>query len=129
MAHFAEIDENNIVIRIVVISDEEEHRGNEFISQDLGLGGTWLKTSYNTFKGEHKLGGVPYRLNYASPGCMYDPEADAFYHKQPFPSFILDKTTGAWDSPVPKPDDTEEVFYVWNEETISWDAVYFSKPQ
>jgi hypothetical protein len=123
MAHFAEIDENNIVIRVVVVPDEEEHRGHEFLSQDLGLGGTWLKTSYNTFMGEHSLGGTPHRLNYAAPGGIYDPEADAFYHAQPFPSFILDKTTGVWSSPVPKPDDSEEVFYIWNEETISWDAV------
>lgn len=123
MAHFAEIDENNVVLRVIVISDEDEHRGHEFISQDLGLGGTWLKTSYNTLMGKHTLGGTPYRLNYASPGGTYDPEADAFYHPQPYPSFILDKTTGTWLPPVEKPEDTNEVYYVWNEEIINWEAI------
>jgi hypothetical protein len=127
MAHFAEIDENNIVIRVVVVLDEEEHRGHEFLSQDLGLGGTWLKTSYNTFVGKHTLGGTPYRLNYASPGGIYDPETDSFYHPQPFPSFILDKTTGTWSAPIPKPDDTEDVFYIWDEENVNWKAVEVSK--
>lgn len=123
MAHFAEIDENNIVLRVVVVSDEEEHRGAEFLSQDLGLGGTWLKTSYNTFMGEHVLGGTPYRLNYASPGGTYDPETDSFYHPQPYPSFILDKTTGVWNAPVEKPEDTDEVFYIWNENITNWEAI------
>lgn len=123
MAHFAEIDENNIVLRVVVVPDEEEERGHEFLSQDLGLGGTWLKTSYNTFQGEHKSGETPYRLNYAVPGGMYDPEADAFYHAQPFPSFILDKTTGAWSAPVPKPENTEELFYIWDEEILNWKPI------
>lgn len=120
MAHFAEIDENNVVLRVVVIDDEHEHRGHEFLSEDLGLGGTWLKTSYNTRKGEHLNGGTPYRLNYAAPGGMYDPETDSFYQAQPFPSFILDKTTGVWNSPFPKPDDTETTFYVWDEEQVNW---------
>lgn len=123
MAHFAEIDENNIVLRVVVIDDEHEHRGHEFLSQDLGLGGTWLKTSYNTYKGEHANGGTPYRLNYAAPGSTYDPEADVFYPPQPYPSFTLNKTTGTWHPPIPMPEITESVYYLWNEETLSWDAI------
>ena len=120
MAHFAEIDENNIVLRVVVIDDEHEHRGHEFLSKDLGLGGTWLKTSYNTRMGEHANGGTPYRLNYAAPGGIYDPETDSFYQPQPFPSYILDKTNGVWYPPIPRPDDTEEFYHIWDESLINW---------
>jgi hypothetical protein len=120
MAHFAEIDENNIVLRVLVVSDEEEHRGHEFLSQDLGLGGTWLKTSYNTFRGEHILGGTPYRLNFAAPGGYYDADLDGFIQPKPFPSFILDTTTGAWNAPIEKPADTETTFYLWDEEQLDW---------
>lgn len=128
MAHFAEIDENNIVIRVLVVPDEEEHRGHEFLSQDIGLGGTWLKTSYNTILGNHTLGGTPYRLNYAGPGCKYDSELDGFILPKPFPSFILNTETGGWNPPVPMPPITETTYYVWNEEELNWDAVEIPKP-
>lgn len=78
MAHFAEVDKDNIVIQVVVVPDEQEHRGQEYLSKDLKLGGTWLKTSYNTLNGEHLLGGTPFRYNFAGPGMKYDPEQDAF---------------------------------------------------
>ena len=48
MAYFAEIDETNIVVRVLSVGDDEEHRGQEFLAADLGLGGTWIQTSYNT---------------------------------------------------------------------------------
>lgn len=128
MAHFAEIDENNIVIRVLVVPDEEEHRGHEFLSQDLGLGGNWLKTSYNTFMGEHLMGGTPYRLNYAASGSIYDPELDAFMLPQPFPSFTLDTQTGAWIPPVPMPENTETHYHIWNEENLNWDMIEIYQP-
>ena len=68
MAHFAEIDENNIVLRVLVVPDEHEDRGHEFLANDLGLGGTWIKTSYNS----------TIRKNFAGVGFMYDSNRDAF---------------------------------------------------
>lgn len=68
MAHFAEIDENNIVTRVLVVPDEQEHRGQEFLANELGLGGTWVQTSYN----------ARIRKNYAGIGYTYDSGRDAF---------------------------------------------------
>lgn len=83
MAHFAEIDENNIVQRVVVVADSQEHRGQDFLANDLKLGGTWLKCSYNTRLGVHTLGGTPYRKNYPFPGWSYNSEEDAFIRPIP----------------------------------------------
>lgn len=123
MAHFAEIDENNIVLRVVVIDDEHEHRGHEFLSQDLGLGGTWLKTSYNTFRGEHLNNGTPLRNNYAGIGDRYDPQLDAFIPKCPFPSWVdVDPITAMHIPPKPQPprEDTDPFVWDWNEELLDW---------
>ena len=68
VAHFAEIDENNVVIRVIAVPDEQEHRGADFCSVDLGLGGTWLQTSYN----------ANIRGMFAGVGDSYDPETDTF---------------------------------------------------
>lgn len=68
MAHFAEINENNIVTRVVVVPNEQEHRGQEFLAEDLGLGGTWIQTSYNS----------NFRGKYAGIGDIYDEELDIF---------------------------------------------------
>ncbi len=116
MAHFAEIDETNTVIRILVVPDEEEHRGQEFLAADLDLGGTWIQTSYNTINGVHLLDGTPLRLNFAGIGMTYDSERDVFHHPQPFPSFTLDDD-GFWQAPVSKPDEGR---HTWDEESLSW---------
>lgn len=68
MAHFAEIDENNIVLRVLVVANDQEHRGQEFLADDLGLGGTWIQTSYN----------ANIRSKFAGIGDIYDPIADVF---------------------------------------------------
>lgn len=68
MAHFAEIDERHIVLRVLVVPDEQENRGQDFLSNDLGLGGTWIQTSYNR----------NFRKNYAGVGFLYDPILDIF---------------------------------------------------
>jgi hypothetical protein len=117
MAHFAEIDNNNIVLRVTVVPDEESHRGQEYMNQDLGLEGTWLQTSYNTFEGTHKLGGTPFRGNFAGGGYIYDPVLDAFYLPQPYPSWTLDTEKFKWVAPTPRP---TPGYYVWNEESLSW---------
>ena len=120
MAHFAEIDENNIVTRVLVVDNEQEDRGQEFLATDLGLGGTWIKTSYNTIAGVHSNGGTPLRKNYAGIGYTYDSVRDAFYAPKPFASWTLDEETCTWNAPTPMPIE-EGKFFTWNEETTSWD--------
>lgn len=120
MAHFAEIDNTNIVKQVVVVSDDQEHRGEEFLSKDLGLGGRWIKTSYNTVGGIHREGGTPLRKNYAGIGMIYDPIRDAFYAEQPFPSWTLNENSCLWEPPVPKPEYTGGPLWYWDEETLSW---------
>jgi hypothetical protein len=73
MAHFAEIDSSNIVVRVLVVPDEQEHRGQEFLADELGLGGTWVQTSYN----------ARIRKNYAGIGYTYDESRDAFIAPKP----------------------------------------------
>jgi len=123
MAHFAEIDENNMVLRIIVIPDEQEHRGQEFCAEDLQLGGTWLQTSYNTWEGKHKLGGVPFRLNHAIPTGYYDAVLDGFIPPKPFDSWVLNPEEGKWEPPIPKPADEEDATFVWNESIINWKPI------
>jgi hypothetical protein len=118
MAHFAEIDENNIVIRVLVVPDDEEHRGHDFLANDLNLGGIWLKTSYNTVMGEHLFGKTPYRKNYAGIGFTYDVDRDAFIPPKPFPSWVLDENACIWEAPIPRPNNYD--YYVWNEELLEW---------
>lgn len=120
MAHFAEIDNSNIVTRVLVVGDDQEDRGQEFLADDLGLGGTWKKTSYNTQGGVHTLGGTPFRKNYAGIGYAFDATLDAFIPPKPFASWTLNETTCNWNAPVAMPVE-EGKFYIWNEETLSWD--------
>jgi hypothetical protein len=108
MAHFARI-ENNLVAEVLVVHNDLEHRGADFLANDLGLGGTWVQTSYNN----------NFRKQYASVGYTYDPIADVFVAPQPYPSWSLDANHD-WQPPTPKP---EEGFWIWNEETLSWDEV------
>ena len=110
MAHFAEINENNVVLRVLVVPDKQELRGQSFLAEDLGLGGTWVKTSYN--------GNI--RYNYATVGGIYDPELDAFYEPQPYPSWTLDSKC-VWKAPKQKPDNDN--LYSWNEELLDWEKV------
>jgi hypothetical protein len=109
MAHFAEIDSDGIVKQVLVVPDQEEHRGQEFLANDLGLGGTWIQTSYN-----HRI-----RKQYAGIGFKYDADADVFIAPQPFPSWTLDDNHD-WQPPVPKPEDG---FWLWNEEELAWEIV------
>lgn len=111
MAHFAEIDEDNIVIRVLVVPDEQETRGQDYLANDLGLGGTWVQTSYN----------ANIRKNYAGVGFTYDAVLDAFIPPQPFASWTLDEERGVWKSPVPYP--TGDALYNWDEATLTWNEV------
>ena len=112
MSHFAQIDDKNIVVNVIVAEQD-------FIdSGAVGDPSNWIQTSYNTQAGEHKLGGTPLRKNYAGIGYSYDGTLDAFIPPKPFDSWLLDETTCTWDAPVPRPDDGK--FYDWNEATTSW---------
>ena len=96
MAYFAKI-ENNLVIEVLAVADEHEDRGQEFLADDLGLGGTWIKTSYNTRAGQHLTGGTPLRKNYAGIGYTYDPTRDAFIPPKPTDGdWQLDEQTCQW---------------------------------
>lgn len=97
MAHFAEIDDNNVVVQVLVVPDEQEHRGEEFLSVDLRLGGRWLKTSYNTLANVHRNGGTPFRKNYAGIGYTYDQNRDAFIPPKPDRPCILNEETCVWE--------------------------------
>jgi hypothetical protein len=118
MAHFAELNSDNIVTRVLVVPDSQEDRGQEYLADDLGLGGVWKKTSYNTVGGEHLNGGTPYRKNYAGIGYTFDAAKDAFIPPKPFASWTLNATTCLWDAPTPMPADDKK--YSWSEETLSW---------
>jgi hypothetical protein len=95
MAHWAEIDENNIVLRVTVGSNDMPDEGYQWLIDNLG--GTWVKTSYNTHAGIHQLGGTPLRKNYAGIGMYYDKERDAFIPPKPENgNWELDEETCLW---------------------------------
>ena len=87
MAHFAEIDDNKIVIRVLVVDDEHENNGQNFLANELGLGGTWVQTSYN----------ATIRKNYAGIGFTYDETLDAFIPPKCHDEAILNETTAQWN--------------------------------
>lgn len=124
MAHFAEIDQNGKVLRVVVIPNEQEAWGQQFLAVDLGQDGTWLQTSYNTRGGVHydqdgkPDGGVALRKNYAGIGFTYDAQRDAFIPPKKFPSWLLNEQTCLWEPPVAYPTDGKR--YRWDEPTINW---------
>tara|TARA_R100000900_G_scaffold113382_2_gene88457 strand:- start:83 stop:1135 length:1053 start_codon:yes stop_codon:yes gene_type:complete len=89
-----------------------------------GFYGGCKRTSYNTQGGVHKLGGTPFRKNYAGVGYIYDPVRDAFYTEQPFASWTLDESTCYWQPPTARP---EEGVWYWKEDTTEWvDYVYIN---
>lgn len=121
MAHFAEIDSQGKVLRVLVIDNLLESDGQNYLANVLGLGGTWIKTSYNTHGGVHERGGVPLRKNYAGKGFTYDAARDAFIPPQDFPSWKLNEETCLWEAPIPYPNDGKG--YLWNEDDQCWDLV------
>lgn len=110
MSHWAELDENNIVLRITVgdNNDPAGDEGHQWLIDNLG--GNWIKTSYN--------GNI--RKNYAAIGYTYDEERDAFILPKPYASWILNEETCQWQAPTPRPND--DGIYIWNESTLSWDT-------
>ena len=125
MAHYAFIDEDNIVVEVITgrneadvdgyITDWEEY----YTTKREGLRA--LRTSYNTLNGEHTAGGVPFRGNYAGIGYTYDEALDAFIPPKPYPSWVLDEQIFNWSPPIPYPEDGEE--YGWDEISQSWTTI------
>lgn len=110
MAHFAEIDESGVVLRILVVPNDEEHRGQQYLSDDLLLDGTWRQCSYS----------ATIRKNYPGVGFSYDSLRDAFIPPQPFASWKIDEETCRWTAPVAMPSDGGR--YRWVEPT-GWAAL------
>ena len=121
MAHFAKLDENNIVTQVIVVSNEiatSENAGVTFINNLYKTSDTWKQTSYNTVKNTHSLGGTPFRKNYACVGYTYDASKDAFIPPKPFNSWTLNETTCLWEAPVSYPSDGKD--YDWDEDNKQW---------
>jgi hypothetical protein len=116
MAHWAQIDENNIVIQVTVGNNNDPDEGYQWLVDNIG--GTWVKTSYNTVAGIHKLGGVPFRKNFAGIGYTYDSERDAFIPPKPYSAWVLDEDRCIWIAPIEKPQDGN--LYKWDEDLDNW---------
>jgi hypothetical protein len=123
MAHYAVLNKDNMVTQIFVGRDEDDlaEGVTDWEIYYAPEGCTVKRTSYNTHAGVHKLGGTPFRKNYACIGYTYDQTLDAFIPPKPYDSWIINKTTGLWNSPVPQPQD--ENVYTWNESNQSWEIV------
>jgi hypothetical protein len=117
MAHFAQIDENNTVVSVIVVDNKDTADVNGVEKEYIGaafcerlFGGTWKQTSYNG----------NFRKNYAGIGYTYQTDIDAFVPPQPYASWTLD-ANAHWQPPTPMPTDgTMESPYTWDEATTSW---------
>jgi hypothetical protein len=109
MAHFAELDENNIVTQVLVTDNDYPNEGYDWLVETFG--GTWMQTSYN----------ATIRKNFAGIGFSYDETRDAFIPPKPFESWSLNEETCNWEAPKPYP--TNGKIYIWNEENTNWEEV------
>lgn len=117
MAHFAELNEQNIVTQVIVVSNEvisnlpfpeSEPVGIEFCKETFGQNTNWAQTSYSS----------SFRYNYACVDSVFDPVAQAFIAPKPYPSWLLNTNDYKWTAPVPYPNDGK--LYFWDESTLSW---------
>lgn len=115
MAHFAQIDANNVVLRVIVVDTKDNSTADGVEKESIGqafcerlFGGRWVQTSYNN----------NIRKRYAGAGYTYDETLDAFIPPNPYPSWTLDSTTADWVAPIPMPTDGQ--IYIWDETTQSW---------
>ncbi len=117
MAHFAKLDQNNVVLEVHVVHNnelldengvEQEQKGIDFLINWSNGYLAWKQTSYNG----------SFRKHYAGIGYTYDPQRDAFIPPKPYPSWILNEQTCLWDPPVAMPTDGQ--MYSWDEENINW---------
>jgi len=124
MAHFAQLDENNVVTQVIVVSNNELLDASGVEREEMGIGfcqrlfgGNWKQTSYN-----HN-----FRRRYAGIGYTYNAELDAFVPPKPYASWVLNNTEANWEAPVAMPADAGQgeppKRYSWNEDTTSWDEI------
>lgn len=106
MAHFAELDENNVVTRVVVTDNDAPNEGYDWLVENLG--GSWVKTSYTS----------RIRKHFAAVGYTYNEALDAFVPPKPFESWTLDEETCLWQPPVAMPNNDK--IYNWDEDSLSW---------
>jgi len=137
MAHFAKLGTGNIVERVEVVSNDiatTEQAGVDFLNNLYKTKDVWKKTSYNTKNGTHKLGGTPFRKNYAGIGFKYDQTRDAFIPPKPFQSWLFIEETCNWRPPVDYPEtytqgltdeqgNPDKDRYYWNENKVNWELV------
>lgn len=132
MAHWAELDENNVVTRVLV-GDNNDPAGDEGYQWLIdNLGGTWVKTSYNAIGGKRRnpdtgeMTEEPgFRKNYAGIGYSYDAGRDAFIPPKPFNSWTLNEDSCLWAPPIEYP--TDGKIYAWNEDIVNWEEVVLSQ--
>jgi hypothetical protein len=122
MAHFAKLDENNVVIEVIVVDNsdilndagvEDEEVGKTFLENITGHPrNMWAQTSYNR----------NFRRNYAGMGMIFDAERNAFIMSKPYPSWLFDELNCSWYSPVPEPVLEPKKKNIWHEDTLSWEV-------
>jgi hypothetical protein len=115
MAHFAQLNEENLVTQVIVVANQDTADQDGVENEAIGiefctnlLGGRWVQTSYN----------ANIRKNYAGIGYKYDATLDAFIPPQPFESWTLNEETAQWEAPTPYP--TDDKRYTWDEATTAW---------
>jgi hypothetical protein len=111
MSHWAEIDQDNVVVRVIVADNDDPNNdeGQSWVTENLG--GIWVKTSYNG----------NFRKRFAGIGYTYNADFDAFITPKPFDSWVLEEETCEWKAPAPYPEDG--LSYEWNEETLNWELI------
>jgi len=119
MAHFSELNTENIVTRVLATNNNDPEEGYLFLQENFG--GVWVKTSYNTYGGVHSLGGEPFRKNFGRVGYLFDFDRDAFIPPKPFDSWSLNEESYLWQPPVAYP--TDDKFYTWSEDDLNWKEV------
>ena len=143
MAHFAKLGANGKVISVLTLDNkdmlnadgvEDETVGQQYLELNNNWPAQmWIQTSYNTSGNKHKLGGTPFRGNYAGIGYEWDEDNNIFWPKKPYASWVNDTTTAQWKSPIgdapaltaeqtsQNEAETHDWIYNWNEANQSWD--------
>jgi len=124
MAHYAILNADNIVERVITGRDEDEPTPAGVSSWEEYYSDQWgkrvLRTSYNTVRDSHRSGGTPFRGDYAGPGVRYDDDLDAFIPVSPHASWVFDRDSYEWVAPIAYPDDGGS--YFWDESAANWAA-------
>ncbi len=125
MAHYALLNENNVVVQVITGVDENELIEEKTPEQWYGdfYSMKCVRTSYNTKFNQHLNNGTPFRGNYAGVGYFYDETFDVFISPKPFPSWEIDYSTFKWVAPTPRPDEIEGYTWKWSESNKEWISV------